>query len=422
MPKTWPTHHNPICHNARRICKLGAKWCYSTGLVCTCRNSLPPPTPKSSFFFPQISHSPLRHRRERRGVGRRLVSPVGREMGGVGDAMASTVDGNKLPELVALLLASVVELLAALLSSIVSGYARLLGGMSAAVVVLMLVVQLANDTVLDRVLFKLPKIGGINLGLICAVLLLGWWCVGCVICTFKGPFTETSNGYFSCGWPAPPAAPHRPRHHVHAPHAPCAAHVCVPPATRSPPQVLGGAGCVAGVDRGVRTGRLGRHSTAGDEGSERVVSAEALRLGTRPLRSSRPRHCRAAGVGGRAHRRVRVQRIPKRTCHRGRPHVGEHLCGRVCGPRDLPGPRAARRGRSDGGNGWLAAEASNGARGRHAPQCVPRRLRWHLPQPLPGHRYEGLLWGANAAMAPRWHADRAVTSGRPCRDVRPTVP
>ena len=113
----------------------------------------------------------------------------------------NTVDGNKAPELFLLLLASVVELLAALLAPAPTTFSWVLGLSSSVVIAFMFVLQLYRPTWLDKAFVRLPRIGAINLGLVLSIFLLCWWGVGCGICTFQGPFTTTSNGYFACAHP-----------------------------------------------------------------------------------------------------------------------------------------------------------------------------------------------------------------------------
>lgn len=111
----------------------------------------------------------------------------------------STVDGNKAPELFALLCSSLVVLVVALVAAdSMPLYTLLFGAVSSVLSLVMLTVQVWKSEILDRTLFKLPKAGDVNLGFILACFLFGWWSVGAGLCTFRGPFTTLSNGYLGC--------------------------------------------------------------------------------------------------------------------------------------------------------------------------------------------------------------------------------
>ena len=91
----------------------------------------------------------------------------------------STVDGNKAPELFALLCSSLVVLGVALVGADSNPtYVLIFGVGSTAVSLLMLVVQVMNSELLDRRLCTLPKAGDVNTGLLLALFLFGWWAVG----------------------------------------------------------------------------------------------------------------------------------------------------------------------------------------------------------------------------------------------------
>ena len=110
----------------------------------------------------------------------------------------STIDGNKTPELLALCVASSVELISAVLHASFSLYAVLLGGVSLLVGLLMLLWQMQHEKSLDGKCCRLPRIGNITPSFVLAILFCAWWGVGCGVCTFSGPFTNTGTGYFCC--------------------------------------------------------------------------------------------------------------------------------------------------------------------------------------------------------------------------------
>lgn len=113
--------------------------------------------------------------------------------------MAVAVDGNKAPELFALLLFSLVELLVSLLGVAIPLYAVIFGLGSTILSALMLLVQMWKPELLDKRLCTLPKVGiSVNFGLVLAVFLFGWWAVGAGLCTFRGPYVSISNGYLAC--------------------------------------------------------------------------------------------------------------------------------------------------------------------------------------------------------------------------------
>ena len=112
-------------------------------------------------------------------------------------AATSTIDGNKTPEICALLLASLVQLAAALLLPDISLFAVVLGTTSLVITFLMLVLSIKCEKQFDRVLCTLPKIGKITPSLLLALFLFGGWAVGWYICTFHGVFSSSGNGYFA---------------------------------------------------------------------------------------------------------------------------------------------------------------------------------------------------------------------------------
>ena len=110
-----------------------------------------------------------------------------------------TVDGNKAPELFALVLFSLVELLVSLLGVSIPVYALVFGLGSTILSLLMLLVQMWKPQLLDKRLCTLPKVDvSVNAGLVLAVFLFGWWLIGAGLCTFRGPFVAISNGYLAC--------------------------------------------------------------------------------------------------------------------------------------------------------------------------------------------------------------------------------
>ena len=115
----------------------------------------------------------------------------------VAAAAVSTVDGNKAPELFALVVISAVEIFSALLHPVWSLYAVLLGAVSFAIGSLMLLWNTYHVRSLDGACCRLPKVGDITAGFLLAIFLLLWWAAGAGIVTFDGPFTTTSNGYFA---------------------------------------------------------------------------------------------------------------------------------------------------------------------------------------------------------------------------------
>lgn len=71
------------------------------------------------------------------------------------------------------------------------------GCVSLACSLLLLYLQSKKPEILLKVLFSLPRIGAVSVELLFAFFLFAWWCVGTGIMTFRGPFTVSSNGYFS---------------------------------------------------------------------------------------------------------------------------------------------------------------------------------------------------------------------------------
>lgn len=109
----------------------------------------------------------------------------------------NTVDGNRVPELILLLVASFIEVFAALLNQFFSLYAVLVGAISFVLCLLFLFLEVYAHACLDRPMCR-PGGRAVSSGLVLSLLLTGWWLAGAGVCTFYAPFTATSNGYFAC--------------------------------------------------------------------------------------------------------------------------------------------------------------------------------------------------------------------------------
>ena len=111
----------------------------------------------------------------------------------------STVDGNKAPELFALLCSSLVVLVVALVAAdSMPLYTLLFGAVSSVLSLVMLTVQVWKSEILDRTLFKLPKAGDVNLGFILACFLDGGLLVP--VCAPSVAHSPRSRMATSAGW------------------------------------------------------------------------------------------------------------------------------------------------------------------------------------------------------------------------------